>query len=165
MIKTLNWATIIICVNEHLFKQAVQKTVLANITEKIAGLQQQLLELSISAANETKSTAGDKFETALAMLQTEQANNRRQLQTLLEQKAVLENIAPRQVYETVCPGCIMQAADVFFYFSIASAKMVIDGHTVLPVSIASPLARVLAGKCRGAEIVFSNKKYIIKKIF
>jgi hypothetical protein len=43
-------------------------------------LQQVLADLKESGANETKSTAGDKHETALAMLQIEQANTRGQLQ-------------------------------------------------------------------------------------
>ena len=55
-------------------------------------LQQRLNDLKESGANETKSTAGDKHETALAMVQIEQANIRKQLEEALAQKAILEKI-------------------------------------------------------------------------
>ncbi len=55
-------------------------------------LQQRLNDLKESGANETKSTAGDKHETALAMVQIEQANIRKQLEEALAQKVILEKI-------------------------------------------------------------------------
>jgi hypothetical protein len=45
----------------------------------VAAVQKVLADLHHSASNETKSTAGDKHETALAMLQLEQENKRQQL--------------------------------------------------------------------------------------
>ena len=63
----------------YFYKQQLQ--------DKINHVQLILQELSQSAANETKSTAGDKHETALAMLQLEQENKRKQLNELrLQQK-------------------------------------------------------------------------------
>jgi hypothetical protein len=61
-------------------------------SSKVTQLQQTLADLKESGANETKSTAGDKHETALAMLQIEQANKRAQLQEALEQKAAIEKL-------------------------------------------------------------------------
>ena len=55
-----------------------------------------------SGANETKSTAGDKHETALAMLQIEQANVRGQLKEAQQQQATLEKINPAIVTGYYC---------------------------------------------------------------
>ena len=67
-------------------KQKVYNHYLQAVNDKIKELQQVLTELKESASNETKSTAGDKHETALAMLQIEQANVQGQLQEILNKK-------------------------------------------------------------------------------
>ena len=74
------------------FKEKVYQHYVSALNEKINGLQQTLNELSDSAKNETKSTAGDKHETALAMLQIEQENTRIKFREATEQKAQLESI-------------------------------------------------------------------------
>ena len=61
------------------FKQRVYEQCRQRIDEKISLLSHMLEELKESSSNETKSTAGDKHETALAMLQIEQENTGRQL--------------------------------------------------------------------------------------
>ena len=75
-------------------KQKIYNHYLQIIHDKVSMLQKVLDDLKESGANETKSTAGDKHETALAMLQIEQANTRTQLQEVLNQQAALEKINP-----------------------------------------------------------------------
>ncbi len=164
-IKILNSVKIISVLDYPHFKKEIFRLIFLSVSEKIKRLQQHLLELRTSAANETKSTAGDKFETALAMLQTEQNNTNKQLQALLEQKAILENIPAQQKYNRVCLGCIVQTPDAFFYISIASAKIIVDGHIVYPVSSLSPLAKLLSGCKTGDSKILNGITYIIKKIF
>ncbi|MBK7589408.1 MAG: hypothetical protein IPI22_14305 [Bacteroidetes bacterium] len=55
------------------FKQKIFQEFLKQIEANIASYQYTLNELKHSMANETKSTAGDKHETALSMLQIEQS--------------------------------------------------------------------------------------------
>ena len=75
-------------------KEKIYQHYVLLMNEKIKNMQQVLADLKESGANETKSTAGDKHETALAMLQIEQANVRAQLKDALEQMAILEKINP-----------------------------------------------------------------------
>ena len=78
------------------------------LNDKIILLQQVLADLKESGANETKSTAGDKHETALAMLQIEQANKREQLTQLLNQKNIFEKINPEFTPSIIVTGsCLM----------------------------------------------------------
>lgn len=82
---------------------------------KISLLQKQLHGLTDSAANETKRTIGDKHETALAMLQIEQENNRRRLQDALQQKAILEKIDPTLQTEQAVRGSIIKTNKGIFF--------------------------------------------------
>ncbi|HRD58863.1 MAG TPA: hypothetical protein PK504_12485, partial [Ferruginibacter sp.] len=70
-------------------KQKVYSHFANLLSQKMNELQNVLVELKETSSNETKSTAGDKHETALAMLQIEQANKRNQLEQLMLQKNVL----------------------------------------------------------------------------
>ncbi len=65
-------------------KQKVYDHYMQVVNDKLRSLQKVLADLKESGSNETKSTAGDKHETALAMLQIEQANVGSQLQDVLE---------------------------------------------------------------------------------
>src|SRR5258706_14437730 len=75
-------------------KQKIYNYYLGVINDKIKLFQKVLADLKESGSNETKSTAGDKHETALAMLQIEQANVRTQLQEASEQKLPRKKINP-----------------------------------------------------------------------
>ena len=72
--------------------QGFLPTCLKLATDKITQLQTALEALRESAGNETKSSAGDKFETARAMLQAEQERMGKQLKEAMEQKAAMEQM-------------------------------------------------------------------------
>src|SRR5438105_11827765 len=100
-------------------KQKIHAHYVALVNERITRLQQVLADLKESGANETKSTAGDKHETALAMLQIEQANKREQLKELVAQKTVLEKIDPAIVASIILNGSLIKTNRGYFFISIA----------------------------------------------
>lgn len=147
------------------FKQKVFQHYQQLLDDKIASLQKILDDLKESGANETKSTAGDKHETALAMLQIEQANKRAQMQELLEQKAVLNKIDPTVIPVQVTNGTLIQTNKGYFFMSVALGKALIDNITVIALSAQSPLGKILMGLKKGAVASFNQTQYIIEEIF
>ena len=87
-----------------LSKKIVHERFLFSIEESISRIQKVLDVLKDSGANETKSTAGDKHETALAMIQIEQANMRSQLENMLQKKLIMQQLDPTIVTEEVRNG-------------------------------------------------------------
>lgn len=131
---------------------------------KVALLQQTLADLKESGANETKSTAGDKHETALAMLQIEQANKRTQLQEALTQKAALEKL--ENITNTTCivNGSLVKTDKGYFYISVALGKAVVNDIAVIAISLASPLGTKLMG-LRVQDIAKINDiTYLVEEI-
>jgi len=126
--------------------------------------QQVLADLKESGTNETKSTAGDKHETALAMLQIEQANIRGQLKDVLEKKGVLEKINPGLVTVKIVPGSLIKTDKGYMYMSIALSKITIEGISVIPLSPQSPLGTQLMGLSKGEVAEINNNRYIIESI-
>jgi transcription elongation GreA/GreB family factor len=131
---------------------------------KVTVLQQTLADLKESGANETKSTAGDKHETALAMLQIEQANKRTQLQEALEQKAVLEKIANVTNTTRIVHGSLVKTNKGYFYMSVALGKAVVDDISVIAISPQSPLGAKLMSLCVHDAVEINGNAYSVEEI-
>ena len=145
-------------------KQKIYNHYLHQINEKVNMLQQVLADLKESGANETKSTAGDKHETALAMLQIEQANTRAQLQEVLAQKAVLKKINPILSASIVVNGSLIKTNRGYLFMSIALGKTVIDDNAVIALSPQSPLGQKLMGLKAGDAAIINKVEYNIELI-
>lgn len=127
-------------------------------------LQQVLADLRESGSNETKSTAGDKHETALAMLQIEQANTRGQLQELLIQKAMLQKLDPALSATMVVNGSLVKTNRGYLYISVALGKAVINNIAVMALSPQSPLGQKLIGLKTGEVAGMNNTEYLVESI-
>ncbi len=145
-------------------KQKIYDHYLQKINDRITQLQQVLADLKESGSNETKSTAGDKHETALAMLQIEQANTRSQLQEVSDQKVQLEKIDPALSAIVIVHGSLVKTNRGYLFISIAAGKITIDHSTVIALSPQSPLGQKLMGLKAGEKAAINNTVYIIEHI-
>ena len=127
-------------------------------------LQQTLADLKESGSNETKSTAGDKHETALAMLQIEQANTRAQLHETLEQRSALVNINPDIITAKILPGSYVKTNKGNFYISVALGKLIIDGETIMAISPQSPFGTKLMGCCVHDTVIINAHTYLVESV-
>ena len=127
-------------------------------------LQQVLADLKESGSNETKSTAGDKHETALAMLQIEQANTRGQLQEVLLQKSALEKINPAISASVIVNGSLIKTDKGYFFMSIAAGKIEIDNYSIIALSPQSPLGKKMMGLHQSDIVEMNGITYIIEGV-
>jgi len=127
-------------------------------------LQQVLADLKESGSNETKSTAGDKHETALAMLQIEQANTRAQLEEVLAQKAALEKINPALSTHMIVNGSLIKTNRGWLFLSTALGKAMVESITVTALSPQSPLGIKLLGLTVSGVAEVNKNRYIIESI-
>jgi transcription elongation GreA/GreB family factor len=143
-------------------KQKIHNHYLELITDKVNALQQVLADLKESGANETKSTAGDKHETALAMLQIEQANTRAQLKELLAQKTALEKINPLLAASVVVNGSLIKTNKGYLFLSTALGKAVVNDIVVTALSPQSPLGIKLMGLTVSDTVEINSNRYVIE---
>lgn len=134
------------------------------LADKISTLHQQLEELKESTSNETKSTAGDKYETGRAMLQIEQDNIRYQLQEALEQQSRFSSLDSKATKHEVVQGCLVKTNKGWLLLSVALGKTVIEGIPVIALSPQSPLGKQLMGRKPGDKITINGFNYIIEEI-
>lgn len=145
-------------------KQKIYNHYLQLVNDKVSLLQKVLADLKESGSNETKSTAGDKHETALAMLQIEQANMRSQLKDALTQKITLEKIDPAISAPVILNGSLIKTNRGYLYMSIALGKAVVEGIVVIALSPQSPLGLKLMGLSEADVAEINNDQYVIESI-
>src|ERR1700743_902820 len=117
------------------------------------------------AQNEdTKSSAGDKYETGRAMMQQEKDRNTIQLNEANKLMVALNTIGtkPSAVAET---GSLVITDNGRFYLSISAGKLTVDGVDYFAVSLSSPVGLKMKGLKAGDGFEVNGKKYSIKEIF
>ncbi len=145
-------------------KIAVHQAFLDNILQKIESQQVVQKDLQNSAANETKSTAGDKHETALAMLQMEQAQVGKKMDVLQTHLLEMNNINVKKISTIISIGSLIKTKLCYFYLSTALGKINIDGNDVYAISVKSPLGNLFLGKKVKESIIFNNSTYTVLEL-
>jgi transcription elongation GreA/GreB family factor len=148
-----------------LSKKNIHSLCLKSLEEKIVEVKNQITDLNQSFADEGKSSAGDKHETARAMAQLEVEKLHQQLHQFETQINVLKKINPDFHSETipiaVGTGSLIKTDKGNFYIAVPLGK--VDDSMV--ISAASPLGKEMIGKKNGDEVIFNKMKYKIENIF
>lgn len=132
---------------------------------RINTLQSEYRLYMESAANETKSTAGDKHDTSKSMMQLEQEKLSAQLNQLKEQKKVLSQVDFSQKFKKVGFGSLVKTNQGNFFISISSRPIEISREIFNCISVLSPIGRLMLNKLEGSEIKFMDKAYKILEIY
>ena len=146
------------------FKNKIYGSYLEIIQDKIQLFQNNLNELKDRISNETKSTAGDKHETALAMLQIEQENTNQQLKEALNQKALFGKMDPTFFTSKIINGSLIKTNKGYFFLSMALGKTIVDGIDVIALSPHSPLGQKIMGLKVNDTAEINGVHYIIESI-
>lgn len=145
-------------------KESIYNACMLQVETNVKRLYHDLHELKLQASNETKSTAGDKHETALAMLQIEQEKTNRQLQEALLQKQFLQRLDISLAHKTCAVGSLVIANDTHYFLSIAIGKLVVNNVPVIVLSPQSPLGKCLLQKAVHDHFIWQGKQFLIQHI-
>lgn len=131
------------------------------LEEKIKNFQKMIADLTEDAQNDAKGSAGDKHETALAMMHLEQEKLNQKLKEALEQKAILDSIDISKKNVVISLGSLVYTNSLTFFISQALPIIKIEGNEIVALSPQSPLGRALMGKLPSDEIQFHTALYKI----
>lgn len=134
------------------------------VSKREAEIKKLIDEAQDAKNNETKSSAGDKYETAREVMQQDINLNLARLNELNKLKATLEHIAPAQTSTEVLPGSVVYTNNGNFYITISVGKLTVDGTSFFGISAASPIGSKLLGKEVGYSFELNGKNFIIEKI-
>jgi len=135
------------------------------IKDKTKLLKFELDSINKEKNNLKKSSAGDKFETSRALMQTEYDKIDNQLLILKNQLRAIKSISLSDKKRKVGVGSFITTNKSFYFISIGLGKQIIDNNDIYVISLSSPIGKLLNNKKKGDKIVFNNKEELIENIY
>ncbi len=111
----------------------------------------------------TKSSAGDKHETARAMIHLDQENNSMQMLEAQKTLRILSQITIEK-HSSIKMGSLVKTDKALFYISVGLGKQKINDTEFFAVSPISPLAQKLIGLTENSIVNFNGLIYTILRI-
>ena len=147
-----------------IFKKSLHQHLTDLVKQDIVELQNLIGDLRSSAGSETKSSVGDKYETARAMAHLEIEKLGHQLAEKEKALAVITSFGGNRRCFVGEPGALAESAFGLIYIAIHRGEIHFDNRRVFCVSGASPVAKSLIGKKAGDEFVVNSSAHSIHMI-
>ena len=135
------------------------------VEERTGRLQKSIKDLEYDLGNETKSSAGDKYETSREMINIEINKLQNQLQSFKKLKGVLAVIENRKTSKTVQLGSIVRTDGANYFISIPVGEIKVEEEKFYAIGLNSPIGKLLLGKQVGEQFIFQQKQIQIEEIF
>ena len=146
-------------------KLLIHQKCLEILEGSILAIKLAMQEAQDAANNETKSSAGDKHETARAMAQLETEKLSIQLNDALTQKQIISKINPNQKSQQITTGSLVYTDKGIFYIAVSLGKIETEQETIYVISPVSPMGKLLLTKKEKDSFSLNGKTYVIENIF
>jgi len=131
--------------------------------QKLLVVNDELKHLSAAIAEDTKSSAGDKYETGREMANLEKEKLYAQALGFKNSLATLGAL-PESVSKKIDIGSLIKTDREWIHLSISLGQLAVDGEEVLVISPLAPLAQLMMGSVEGEAITFRSNNYQIISI-
>ena len=134
------------------------------VGQRIANAQQAIASANEAATGDTKSSAGDKFETTREMMQQEIGRNQRLLMDAQRMELLLASLDARPHSGPSKLGSLVATDRGTFFLAISIGQLALAGTSYWVVSTASPIGQLLLGREAGQAFTFNGVKYVIDHV-
>lgn len=145
-------------------KEKLYKQCLNYVKTRMEAAEEGIRETQEAQNDDTKSSAGDKYETGREMMQQETDRYMAQLDEANKLRVALNAISTSETFTTAEPGSVIFTNNGNFYLAIGAGMMQVDGLSFYAVSPASPIGLKLKGQKTGSEFSLNNKTYQVTVI-
>lgn len=129
------------------------------VQQRMDNAQQAIISAEQSAAQDTKSSAGDKYETGREMLQQEKNRGMAQLTEANKLSIALKRISINGKSTKVEEGSVVKTNNGNFYIAISAGTLTFGGERYFAISAASPIGVKMLGCNVGDEFGLNGKGY------
>lgn len=134
------------------------------VQQRMDNAQQAIISAEQSAAEDTKSSAGDKYETGREMLQQEKDRGMAQLTEANKLSIALKRISTNGKSAKVEEGSVVKTNNGNFYIAISAAILAYEGESYYAISAASPIGVKMLGCKAGDKFELNGKAYQIIEV-
>lgn len=146
-------------------KTELREACLNVLKKKIQVLQAAIDEAQSASNQETKSTAGDKHDTAKAHAQNETERLGMQMNQMLQMLESCKRLSV-EPHSKIQVGSFVKTNLGNFYLSVALGKMQLNELEFFAISLNAPVGQMLFGKVPGNSLVLPNgEKCIVDGVF
>ena len=146
-------------------KEKLYLLVKEKLKENRNSLSIQISGLIQSRDNETKSSAGDKYETGRAMTQIELDKLKKRLFNIDQMSYFLKKINPKNKEDKARLGALIETNHGCFFISIALGKIETKNNKIIYlISPSSPLSKSMVNLKKGDSFSFQKRNYFINEI-
>jgi hypothetical protein len=148
-------------------KQTLLSEARVVLLQKQTDLQTMMDDLNQGLADDTKSSAGDKYETSRAMSQQELDKIGVQLKEISRQLALLpqlEEQSQRQHSTVIQNGSLVETDSGLFFIGLPLGQLTVEGNTVFCLSPTAPIAQRLFGLKTGESCELNGRRYLVAGI-
>ncbi len=141
------------------FKQALVLHISNLLDAKISEARTAIHQLQEAKNNDTKSSAGDKYETGRAMIQMELDKAEFQLHNANQLKKDIQIVSAETPHEIIRNGSLVLTNWGVYFIAVALGKIIFQNQEIVVFSLASPIAQLLKDKSVGERVEFNNRTY------
>jgi hypothetical protein len=134
------------------------------ILQRIATAETALQQAQEASNDDTKSSAGDKFETTREMMQQDIARNKNLLFDGQHNQQLLISLENAPHSDIVRNGSLVHTSNGLFYITISAGQIKIDDQLIFAISAVSPIGQLLIGKKAGDSFSFNKNEYTIREV-
>jgi transcription elongation GreA/GreB family factor len=145
-------------------KKELYNLCVAHVRRSMDAAELAIQEAQQSSNDDTKSSAGDKYETGREMAQQETNRNLAQLNEANKLLVALNRIGVTSTATIAEPGSVIVTNNGNFYLAISAGSLQAGGKTYFAVSPASPVGLNLSGKSAGDSFSLNGKSYTIQSV-
>jgi hypothetical protein len=145
-------------------KEQLYKMCIDYVQKRINEAKQAIEDARYAAIEETKSSAGDKYETGREMMQQETDRNQGLLNEANKLMVALSRVSYNATSATADTGSLVATSNGSFFIAISAGSFVVESKTFFVVSPASPIGIKLIGKKPGDEFSLNDRNYKIESV-
>lgn len=134
------------------------------LMERLEIAQQNYDDALESRNNDTKSSAGDKYETSRAMMQQEMDNAEARIHQVKLFMNELHRLPTEEKTDQVISGSLVETSRGIYFLGLSLGKIEVQNRIIYAISTASPLGKLLLNKKVGDEINLNNMTQRVKSI-
>jgi transcription elongation GreA/GreB family factor len=145
-------------------KNTLLQLCITYVQNRIDNAEQAIRSAQQASNDDTKSSAGDKYETSREMMQQDTNRNLAQLTEASKLMVALNRININGNSPVAENGSLVLTTNGNFFMAVSAGVLTVDGTAYFAVSPGSPIGAMIKGKKAGDTFSLNGKTYQIESV-
>ncbi|AWL09389.1 hypothetical protein HME7025_01533 [Aquirufa nivalisilvae] len=149
----------------HHIKSQLYQEIVLRLEQNIQEAQLAYVQAKESRDSDTKSSAGDKYETGREMMQREMDKCSALIDQNRHSMQIIQHVPIHRTYESIDKGALIVTDRGSYYMLVGLGKISLEQKDYFAISPESPIGSLFLGKKVGEYILLREQKITIQGIY